>query len=472
MGYHQDIFRNQVHFTSLGCPRNRVDSEVMLGILLKNGYEISDQMQEADYLIVNTCGFLQAAREEAKEVIAEIFAEKKESAKVIVTGCMVNQHEESIRQVFPQIHYLLGSGDVHGIMQAIQSDQPGVQIGKAKSFLEAGQIPRLVTTGTFYAYIKIAEGCKKACAFCVIPKIKGPLRSKPIERVLHEFRLQLDQGIYEIILIAQDLGDYGKDLEKRSLLATLLREMLKETRPFWLRLLYVYPDEIDDELIEIMKSDARICPYVDMPIQHINDEILKKMGRKTNRAEILAVINKLRQELPEIQIRTSLMVGFPSETEQQFQELVAFVKSAELNHVGFFAYSREKESRSYDFSGQVEEDVKQRRLQEIGKVQYEVVEKINQKFIGRKLEVVIEGYHPESKLLMVGRYRGQAPEIDGQIIINDGRKVTDFDALYEVEITQVAGFDLVGRVVKKKTNASRLSQIGKQKKMDVIMQGD
>lgn len=469
MGYHQDIFRNQVHFTSLGCPRNRVDSEVMLGILLKNGYELSCEVQDADYLIVNSCGFLQAAREEAKEVIRELFLQKKPSAKIIVTGCMVNQHKDSILGEFPEIHYLLGSGDVHGIMQAIQSDQPGVQVGKAKSFLEAGEIPRMVSTGNFYAYIKIAEGCKKSCAFCSIPKIKGPLKSKPIERVLHELRILLDQGIYEIILIAQDLGDYGKDLEKRSLLATLLREMLKETRPFWLRLLYIYPDEIDDELIEIMKSDKRICSYVDMPIQHISDDILKKMGRKTNRAEILAILQKLRQEIPEIQIRTSLMVGFPSETEEQFQELLAFVKSAELNQVGFFAYSREKESRSYDFSDQIEESVKQRRLEEIRGVQYQVIEKINQKFLGQKLEVVIEGYHPESKLLMVGRTRGQAPEIDGQVIINDVRKVTDFAALYEVEITQVAGFDLVGRVIKSKKNG-RLP-LSKQKKMDVIIGG-
>lgn len=469
MGFHQDIFRNQVHFTSLGCPRNRVDSEVMLGILLKNGYELSGEIQEADYLIVNSCGFLQAAREEAKSVIKELFSSKKKSAKVIVTGCMVNQHEAEIRKEFPEIHYLLGSGDVNGIMQAIQSDQQGIQIGKAKSFLEAGQIPRMVTTGNFYAYLKIAEGCRKACAFCIIPKIKGPLKSKPMERVLEECKLFLDQGIHEIILIAQDLGDYGKDREKRSLLTDLLKEILKESRPFWLRLLYVYPDEIDDALIEIMKSDPRICPYVDMPIQHINDGILKKMGRKTNREEILSTITKLRKEIPDIQIRTSLMVGFPSETEEHFQELVEFVKTAELNHVGFFAYSREKESRSFDFPDHVEEAVKQRRVQEISEVQYHVVEKLNQKFLGKKLEVVIEGYHPESELLMVGRYKGQAPEIDGQIIINDSRKVTDFDHLYEVEITQVAGFDLVGKVVKKIKTNSGLTLVKKHKKMDVIM---
>lgn len=442
---------NKVNFTSLGCPRNLVDSEVMIGILLQAGYEITDHPASADFLIVNTCAFLESSRQESKETIEELFRVKKDEAKVIVTGCMVTKHKKEVEDLFPKVHYFLGSGDVEGILKAVQADSKGKLIGSAKSYLEAGEIPRTLSTPKHYAYLKIAEGCRKACAYCIIPKIKGPLQSKTTERILLEFQSLLKRGIKEIILIAQDLGDYGKDHGiKEGALSALLREMLKVKGDYWLRLLYLYPDEINDELIEIMKSDSRICPYLDMPIQHINDEVLKNMRRHTTGSDIKSIITKLRKEIPDIHIRTSLIVGFPGESEEQFEELLAFVKKYPLNHVGIFKYSQEEGTPAGNMAEQIPDDIKEKRLKRLVKAQIKSVEKLNQNMVGRRLEVVIEGYHPESDLLMVGRYFGQCPEIDGQIIINDGRGVKAFGERHIVEIDAVAGFDLVGRVIQSK----------------------
>ena len=265
--------------------------------------------------------------------------------------------------------------------------------------------------------------------------------------MLKEFRLLLDQGVHEIILIAQDLGDWGKETKEKPGLETLLKEMLKIEKDFWLRLLYLYPDEITDELIEIIKSDSRICRYVDMPLQHINDDVLKAMRRKTSKDQIIDIITKLRKEIPSMVIRTSLMVGFPGETEKQFEELVSFVKEHPLDNIGIFQYSLEEESPSAKLEGHISADVKQKRFDKLAATQMKVLRKHNRRFLGQKLQVLIEGYHPESQFLMRGRFYGQCPEIDGQVIINDGRKVTEFGKIYEVEITQVADYDLIGRVI-------------------------
>ncbi|MCC5831754.1 MAG: 30S ribosomal protein S12 methylthiotransferase RimO [Chlamydiales bacterium] len=449
---------NKINFTSLGCPRNLVDSEVMLGILLKAGYEVAEEPEEADYLVVNTCAFLESSREESKAEIADLLACKKEGAKLIVTGCMVTKHKDEIEKSFPGVHYLLGSGDVEGILRAVKSDEKGRAIGSARSYLEAGEIPRQLSTPGNYAYLKIAEGCRKGCAYCIIPKIKGPLRSKSKERILKEFRGLLSQGIEEIILIAQDLGDYGKERGEKEGLADLLREILKIEGQYWIRLLYLYPDEIDEPLIDLMRSDSRILPYLDMPIQHINDSILKRMRRHTNAAQIKETISRLRAALPDIHIRTSLIVGFPGETEEQFEELVAFVKEFPLNHVGIFTYSQEEGTPAGRMEEQIPQDIKDKRHARLALVQQEVVEKLNRKLIGRRLEVVIEGYHPETDLFLVGRYFGQAPEIDGMVILNDWDAVEGFGERYQVEITDVAGYDLVGRVLKPSRNRLRLAK--------------
>lgn len=444
-----DLEGNKIYFISLGCPRNLVDSEVMLGILLKAGYEVAQELETADFLVINTCGFLEASRNESTETIESVLNEKKSTAKLIVTGCMVQTHSDDLKSAFPAIDYFLGSGDIEGILKAVESTQQGELISKARSYLEAGEVPRQLSTPKHYAYLKIAEGCRKRCTYCIIPAIKGPLRSKSQEQILKEFNLLLNQGVKEIILIAQDLGDYGKDQGSKDLKAfiELLKAMLEIEKPFWLRLLYLYPDEITDELIALMKSDSRICPYLDMPIQHINNDILKSMRRTTSREQIIATIEKLRAALPNVIIRTSLIVGFPGETEEQFNELVEFVQKHPLDNIGVFKYSREPKAVSYDYADQVPEEIKEKRYRRLMQIQKKIARKRNQTLIGKKLEAVVEGYHPESPLLMRGRYPGQCPEIDGMIIINDGRKVKAFGERYMVEITDVADYDLIGRVL-------------------------
>jgi ribosomal protein S12 methylthiotransferase len=440
-------FGNKIHFVSLGCARNLVDTEVMLGILLKSGYEVTERLEHADYLVVNTCGFLASARKESCDTIESLFTGKKKGAKVIVAGCMVQKHKEELKAQFPEVHYFLGSGDMEKILEAVRSNEQGEAVTSARSYLEWGEIPRQLSTPKHYAYLKIAEGCAKQCAFCIIPKIKGPLRSKPQEQVLKEFDALLAQGVHEVILIAQDLGDYGKERKEKSGLENLVREMLKRKGDFWLRFLYLYPDEITEELLTLMASDPRVCAYLDMPIQHISGAMLKAMRRKTSREQIIATIQTLRSKLPGAVIRTSLMVGFPGETEEQFEEMVRFVKEHPLDNIGIFKYSREEESPSAKMQGHLSEEIKQVRFEKLAAAQMKVARKRNRAYIGKILKVVVEGYHPDSPYLMRGRFYGQCPEIDGQVIINDGRKVDAFGKFYEVEITDVADYDLIGRVL-------------------------
>ena len=440
---------NKIHFVSLGCPRNLVDSEVMLGILLKAGYEVAELLDEADYIVINTCGFLEASRKESMDTVQETLETRKKTAKLIVTGCMVQTHSDEMQKTFPGIDYLLGSGDVEGILKAVESTQKGKLVTTARSYIEVGEVPRQLSTPKHYAYLKISEGCRKRCAYCVIPVIKGPLKSKTQEQVMREFQTLLNQGVHEIILIAQDLGDYGKDRgsKRLSALLDLLKEMLSIKKDFWIRLLYLYPDEITDELIALVKSDSRICRYLDMPIQHINNDMLKSMHRATSREDIIRTIVKLRAEMPDVVIRTSLIVGFPGETEAQFNELASFIEQYPLDNVGVFQFSREPNSHAFDLPDQIPEALKKARYNKLMKIQKKVLSKTNRKWIGKTVQVVIEGYHPETKLLMRGRSRGQCPEIDGLVIINDSRCVKSFGEVYDVEITDVAGYDLIGRAV-------------------------
>jgi len=438
-----------MHFISLGCPRNLVDTEVMLGILLKAGYEVTPNLEDADYIIINTCGFLEASRQESLGAVEEVLEARKKGARLIVTGCMVQTHEMEIKKHFPEVDYFLGSGDVESILKAVKEDKHGSHVTDARSYLEAGEVPRQISTPHHFAYLKIAEGCRKRCAYCIIPTIKGPLKSKPVDRILNEFCALRNQGVKEVILIAQDLGDWGKDqgFKRSEGLIHLLQELLKEEGDFWIRLLYLYPDEITFPLIQLIKSDPRICPYLDMPIQHVNNTLLKAMHRATSKEQIIETIQWLRMEIPEISIRTSLIVGFPGETEKQFQELVDFVQEYPLDQVGIFKYSQEPGSIAASLANQVDEAIKTKRQNRLAKVQQKVVEQLLQKQVGKTFEVVVEGYHPDSDLLMVGRHRGQCPDIDGIVIINDCDKVEAFGEYYQVEITDVAGYDLVGGVV-------------------------
>lgn len=441
---------NKVHFVSLGCPRNLVDSEVMLGILLKAGYEATPDLPTADFIIINTCGFLQASRDESTEATRQALAERKKGAKVIVTGCMVQTHSDVLKEALPHIDYLLGSGDVEGILRAVQSQEGGEQISEAKSYLQVGEVPRYLSTPRHFAYLKIAEGCKKRCAYCIIPTIKGPLKSKSEDQVVKEFTLLLEQGVHEVILIAQDLGDYAKDRGEKRLsgLLKLLERLLEIQRPFWLRLLYLYPDEITDELIALMKRDPRICPYLDMPIQHIDDTMLRSMHRATSQADIVRTLTTLRREIPHISVRTSLIVGFPGETIEQFERLKTFIQEHPLDQVGIFKFSREEGSAAYHLPNQIAEEVKEARWHELMAIQQKTLAHYNRRWIGKTVDVIVEGYHPETKLLMRGRHQGQCPDIDGQVLINDPRGIDGFGKIYKIAITDVAGYDLVGKLAR------------------------
>lgn len=433
-----------VQFISLGCSRNLVDTEVMMGLVQKAGFSLVAETEKADYIVVNTCGFLEKARQEAIDVIDEIFSLKKTQAKVIVAGCMVRKHESVLKEQFPHVHYYISAGDVEKILEAIRAKDPGSFVGDAKSTIQQGDIPRLSSTPPHYAYIKISEGCKKQCAFCIIPSIKGRLKSRPIEHVVKECEAFVKSGVKELIFIAQDLGDYGKDLKIPNALNQLLKKVVRISGDFWVRLLYLYPDEITDDLIDLIATEKKICPYIDMPIQHINSDILKRMHRKTNREHIVSTLHKLREKLPNIIIRTSLMVGFPGETDEQFAELVDFVKTAQLDNVGIFQYSNEKEAYSARYTEQISESVKERRFQILADAQKAAIEEKNHLWIGRRLKVLVDSYHPESDALLQGHFYGQCPHVDGVVIINDWQKVDHFYDFYEVEITDVSGYDLIG----------------------------
>jgi ribosomal protein S12 methylthiotransferase len=450
---------NLIHFASLGCSRNLVDSELMLGLLLKEGYDLTQEMSEADFLIVNTCGFLEASRDESLDVIDEFFTYKKPDAKVIVTGCMAQKFPKQIEERFPEVHALLGSGDIEKIVQAVRSLSQTFGVTDAKSYLQQGDVPRIQTTPPHYAYLKIAEGCLKRCSFCIIPTIKGHLKSKPQEQVLKEFKALLASGVHEVILIAQDLGDYGKERREKGAFTNLVKKMLEVDQDFWIRFLYLYPDEIDDELIAVMKSDPRICPYLDMPIQHVNNDILRLMRRKTSKEDIISIITKLRDQIPDVVIRTSLMVGFPGETEDHFEELLEFIQNYPLDNVGAFTYSNEKDAFSAKLSGHLSDEVKTKRYEKLMQTQLDIVKERQKKYIGQTLRVMVEGYHPETDLLLVGRFYGQCPEIDGKVIINDFAKVDTFSSFYQVEITDIAGYDLIGKVIAKEKQKNNLLAI-------------
>jgi len=465
----EDWSPKKIMFQSLGCPRNFVDTEVMLGLSVQSGMEITQDPEDADYLVVNTCGFLESARQESRETIQELVSAKKENAKLVVTGCMVNLHKDQILEEFPGVDSVLGSGAVDKVVDAIQKLEEGtagdqlVLAAHRRSFLSRGDVPRFLATPPHYAYVKIAEGCRKRCSFCIIPSIKGRLQSKPIPELMEEFQAVLEMGPSEIILIAQDLGDYGKDIttpSSPSNLVHLLRALLASTDDpdLWLRLLYLYPDEITPDLIELIQSDSRICRYLDMPIQHSHDQILKLMRRKTTGNQIKSTIQELREKIPGIHIRTSLMVGFPGETEEHFQHLLNFVEEYELDNVGVFTYSDEALAYSSRLKHHVSEEVKEERYHRLMEAQLKTVRRKNQQRVDRKerYEVVIEGLRDEKTI--AGRYYGQCPDIDGQVLLNiDDEKSVHAGARYLVEVTGFDEYDLIGRIVERTSQTAGLA---------------
>ena len=385
----------KILFISLGCDKNLVDTEVMLGMLASRGYEMTNDEQEADIIVINTCCFIHDAKEESIQNILEMAEYKKNgSAKaLIVTGCMAERYRQEILDEIPEVDEVLGTTAYDRILDAVDAALAG-QHEVMTADLDALPLPetkRLVTTGGHFAYLKIAEGCDKHCTYCIIPKIRGNFRSVPMERLLKEAQDLAEQGVKELILVAQETTLYGKDLYGEKSLPKLLRELCKISGIRWIRILYCYPEEITDELIQVMKEEPKICHYLDLPIQHANDTILKRMGRRTSKQELINIVQKLRKEIPDICLRTTLITGFPGETQEQHEEVMEFIDTLEFDRLGAFTYSPEEDTQAATFEDQIDEEVKEDRQADIMELQQEIAFDKAEDMIGREVLVMIEG---------------------------------------------------------------------------------
>ena len=415
---------SKVGFVSLGCPKNLLDTEVMLGELAAAGYEITPEESEADVIVINTCAFIESAKKESIDNILDI-AWLKENGNlkgIVVTGCLSERYRDEILAEFPEVDAVLGTGSVHSIVKAVKEVEAGKRYSEYldKNTVELGG-DRIVTTGDAFAYLKISEGCNNVCTYCAIPHIRGKFRSRPMDELIDEARELASMGIKELVVIGQDTTAYGIDLYGEYKLHTLLRRLAEETDVEWLRVLYCYPDKITDELLEEFKTNSKLVKYIDLPIQHINSKILKKMNRRGDEALVRSVIKKLR-EIDGMAIRSTAIVGFPGETDEEFTQLCEFVKEVEFDVFGAFPYSREEGTAAYSFDGQIDEQIKQDRYDIIMREQLMVVEKNNDKYIDKELEVLCEGFDPVLEAY-VGRAYFQAPDdIDGKIYFFSNRK--------------------------------------------------
>lgn len=436
-------------FISLGCDKNLVDTEVMLGMLASRGYEMTNDEQEADIIVINTCCFIHDAKEESIQNILEMAEYKKNgSAKaLIVTGCMAERYRQEILDEIPEVDEVLGTTAYDRILDAVDAALAG-QHEVMTADLDALPLPetkRLVTTGGHFAYLKIAEGCDKHCTYCIIPKIRGNFRSVPMERLLKEAQDLAEQGVKELILVAQETTLYGKDLYGEKSLPKLLRELCKISGIRWIRILYCYPEEITDELIQVMKEEPKICHYLDLPIQHANDTILKRMGRRTSKQELINIVQKLRKEIPDICLRTTLITGFPGETQEQHEEVMEFIDTLEFDRLGAFTYSPEEDTPAATFEDQIDEEVKEDRQADIMELQQEIAFDKAEDMIGREVLVMIEGKVADENAY-VGRTYRDAPNVDGLIFINTDVELISGD-FAKVKVTGALDYDLIGELM-------------------------
>ena len=439
----------KILFISLGCDKNLVDTEVMLGMLASRGYEMTNDEQEADIIVINTCCFIHDAKEESIQNILEMAEYKKNgSAKaLIVTGCMAERYRQEILDEIPEVDEVLGTTAYDRILDAVDAALVG-QHEVMTADLDALPLPetkRLVTTGGHFAYLKIAEGCDKHCTYCIIPKIRGNFRSVPMERLLKEAQDLAEQGVKELILVAQETTLYGKDLYGEKSLPKLLRELCKISGIRWIRILYCYPEEITDELIQVMKEEPKICHYLDLPIQHANDTILKRMGRRTSKQELIDIVQKLRKEIPDICLRTTLITGFPGETQEQHEEVMEFIDTLEFDRLGAFTYSPEKDTPAATFEDQIDEEVKEDRQADIMELQQEIAFDKAEDMIGREVLVMIEGKVADENAY-VGRTYRDAPNVDGLIFINTDVELISGD-FAKVKVTGALDYDLIGELM-------------------------
>ena len=439
----------KILFISLGCDKNLVDTEVMLGMLASRGYEMTNDEQEADIIVINTCCFIHDAKEESIQNILEMAEYKKNgSAKaLIVTGCMAERYRQEILDEIPEVDEVLGTTAYDRILDAVDAALAG-QHEVMTAGLDALPLPetkRLVTTGGHFAYLKIAEGCDKHCTYCIIPKIRGNFRSVPMERLLKEAQDLAEQGVKELILVAQETTLYGKDLYGEKSLPKLLRELCKISGIRWIRILYCYPEEITDELIQVMKEEPKICHYLDLPIQHANDTILKRMGRRTSKQELIDIVQKLRKEIPDICLRTTLITGFPGETQEQHEEVMEFIDTLEFDRLGAFTYSPEEDTPAATFEDQIDEEVKEDRQADIMELQQEIAFDKAEDMIGREVLVMIEGKVADENAY-VGRTYMDAPNVDGYIFVNTDEELMSGD-FCKVKVTGALEYDLIGELV-------------------------
>lgn len=436
-------------FISLGCDKNLVDSEVMLGLLDAKGYQIVDDETMADVIVVNTCCFIHDAKEESIQTILDMARYKTEGRlkALIVTGCLAQRYQEEIQKEIPEVDAVLGTTSYDKIVDAVE----GALVGNGHMELaDVNALPlpdshRMVTTGGHYAYLKIAEGCDKHCTYCIIPKIRGNYRSVPMDRLVKEAEELAEQGVKELILVAQETTLYGRDLYGEKSLHVLLRRLCEVKGIRWIRILYCYPEEIDENLIRVMKEEPKICHYLDLPIQHANDEILKRMGRRTSKKQLIDIIEKLRQEIPDITLRTTLITGFPGETKEQHEEVMEFVDEMEFDRLGVFTYSLEEDTPAASMPDQIPEEVKVDRQAEIMELQQDIVFDQAEDMIGREVLVMIEGKVADENAY-VGRTYKDAPNVDGLIFINTDEELMTGD-FAKVKVTGALEYDLIGELM-------------------------
>ncbi|MBO5424641.1 MAG: 30S ribosomal protein S12 methylthiotransferase RimO [Lachnospiraceae bacterium] len=448
---------------SLGCDKNLCDSEAMLGLLRDNNYNITNDEYEADVVIVNTCSFINDAMEESVNTVLEMAELKKERLKyLIVTGCLAERFKEEIFDEIPEVDACLGTSSFDKIVEVIKTLENKAdndfceesylisnEQGKVSVFEDLGRLPlvnskRVITSGTFMGYLKIAEGCNKYCTYCVIPHIRGRYRSVPMEKLLEEAEYMASQGIKELILVAQETTCYGIDIYGEKSLTVLVEELAKIEGIEWIRLMYCYPEEIDDELIDLFAREEKLCKYIDMPLQHSEDNILKRMGRKTDKESIKTVIGKLRAKVPEIAIRTTLITGFPGETEEDHENLMEFIDEMEFDRLGVFTYSREEGTPAADFPDQVDGDIASTWRDEIMELQQEVSLDKNTELVGSIQKVIIEGYSPEEDVY-VGRTYKDAPNIDGMVFVQCDYELIS-GTIVDVIINEAGPYDLIGGI--------------------------
>ena len=442
----QTFESKKVHLISLGCSRNRVDAEVMLGTLFERGWSSTEEPENADAIVVNTCGFIQSAKEESIDQILQAGELKKSrDLKLVVTGCLSQRYKRQLAEGMPEVDLFIGTDEFTKIADLIEqnSDEDKVHT-KRTNYLYNEQMPRVNTLDKSSAYVKVAEGCQHNCAFCIIPAIRGKLRSRPIESVVKEVTKLVGDGVKEINLIAQDLAAYGRD-KGCDELVPLLRKLVNIDGLNWVRLLYVYPENISEEFLELFATEEKIVKYLDIPVQHGSNSVLKRMNRDVSVKHIKDTIKKLRHRIPDVSIRTSVMVGFPGETESEFLELKSFVEEMKFDHLGCFTYSKEEGTVAGRMKDQISEEIKADRQKQIMDIQREVSLNNLKKMEGRVLPVLVKGPSQESDLLFEGRLSTQAPEVDGVVYVNDGP--VKAGSIQMVEITETFDYDLVGRVV-------------------------